>query len=160
MGHTQSGHVLTEVILQSFKYSGLLTVVGDQLTKEFCLSSARWKILGALARSDKPLTVAQISRVMGQTRQSVQRLVDIMQQQDLLSFIDNPKHKTAKLVNMSSSGLSIFQQLEQKQIIWVNQLASELDATDLKTTLNMLERLTGNLEKSFIGAPKGDAEQV
>jgi len=49
--------------------------------------SDRWKIIGALERSEIALNVPQIARVMGQSRQAVRRLVDSMQKEGLLSYI-------------------------------------------------------------------------
>jgi len=49
--------------------------------------SDRWKIIGALERSEIALNVPQIARVMGQGRQAVRRLVDSMQKEGLLSYI-------------------------------------------------------------------------
>ena len=93
MKHTHKGQNFTEIVLEIFKVSGLLTTEGDQLTKSFGLSSARWKVLGALNMSKKPLTVSQISRIMGLTRQAVQRLADAMKEDGLLDYQTNPQHK-------------------------------------------------------------------
>ncbi|WP_342455187.1 MarR family transcriptional regulator [Spartinivicinus poritis] len=38
------------------------------------------------------MTVSQIVRLMGQTRQAVQRLADDMSKEGLLAFIDNTCH--------------------------------------------------------------------
>ena len=77
---TPSGELFTQVVLEIFKLGGMLNAEGDKLTEEFGLSSARWKILGAIETSNSSITVPQIGRVMGQSRQAVQRLVDAMAQ--------------------------------------------------------------------------------
>ncbi len=79
MKHTTNGELLTELILEIFSLSGSLVNEGDELVKELGLTSARWKVLGALAISGVPMSVAQIAKSMGQTRQGVQRLADIME---------------------------------------------------------------------------------
>ena len=50
--------------------------MGNRLGAGAGLTSARWQVLAALALAGRPLTVAQIARTMGLSRQSVQRLVD------------------------------------------------------------------------------------
>ncbi|WP_163836046.1 MarR family winged helix-turn-helix transcriptional regulator [Spartinivicinus ruber] len=142
MKHTRQGQAFTEIVLEVFKLSGLLVTEGDKLTAEFGLTSARWKILGALIRSNNPITVSQIARLMGQTRQAVQRLTDDMQKEDLLAFIDNPNHKRAKLVSLTKKGEEIYYQLEQKQIPWANQCSADITATDLETTLTALRHIS------------------
>ena len=78
MKHTQKGSILTEIILETFKLSGLLVSEGDQLVMEAGLTSARWKILGALSYESTAMTVPDIARAMGQSRQAVQRLANEM----------------------------------------------------------------------------------
>ena len=142
MKHTQQGYAFTEIILDVFKLSGLLTLEGDKITETFGLSSARWKILGSLVRTDAPLTVPQIAREMGQTRQAVQRLVDIMSNDGLITFITNPNHKRAKLVTLSAKGKKIYSKLEEMQIPWSNLNASGINEKDLKTTLATIKTIS------------------
>ncbi len=142
MKYTQQGDTFTEIVLETFRLSGLLTSEGDRITEEHGLSSARWKILGSLARAETPLTVPQIARVMGQTRQAVQRLVDIMHKDGLLAFQDNPHHKRAKLVVLTTSGRTVYAALEAESIPWANQSSAQINAADLETTLRTLQKMS------------------
>ena len=67
---------VTALVLATFRANGALIAAGDMLTAPFGLSSARWQVLGAVALAGQALTVPQVARNMGLTRQSVQRLVD------------------------------------------------------------------------------------
>ena len=142
MKHTKKGQNFTEIVLEIFKVSGLLTTEGDRLTKSFGLSSARWKVLGALNMSKKPLTVSQISRIMGLTRQAVQRLADAMKEDGLLDYQTNPQHKRASHVVLSDKGRDIYSLISEIQIPWANQKSKEINADELKTTLKTLRRIT------------------
>lgn len=141
MKHTHKGSMFTEIVLEVFKLSGFLIAEGDKITEPHGLSSARWKILGSLALSGLPLTVPQIARMMGQTRQAVQRLVDIMHKDDLLEFLRNPDHKRAKLVTLTPKGLEIYKKIEEKQIPWANQHSRHIKEKDLATTLSTLRKM-------------------
>ena len=141
MKHTHKGSVFTEIVLEVFKLSGFLIAEGDKITEPHRLSSARWKILGSLALSGLPLTVPQIGRMMGQTRQAVQRLVDIMHKDDLLEFLRNPDHKRAKLVTLTPKGLESYKKIEEKQIPWANQHSRHIKEKDLATTLSTLRKM-------------------
>lgn len=145
MKHTRKGDMFTEIVLETFKLSGMLSIEGDRLTKPQGISSARWKILGALSYSDTALTVSQIARQMGQSRQSVQRLVDAMFQDQLLNLDENPEHKRAKLVSMTRKGEAIFENMEEIQIPWANEKAADIDAENLETTLKTLRQLSSNI---------------
>lgn len=142
MKRTQKGEMFTQIVLATFKLSGMLAIEGDRLTQPQKISSARWKILGALAYSDTHLTVSQIARNMGQTRQSVQRLVDVMTKDELLELLENPQHKRAKLVAMTTKGETIFSNMDAIQIPWANDKAESFNARDLEITLKTLRNLT------------------
>ena len=80
--------------------------------------------------------------MMGQTRQAVQRLVDIMHKDGLLDFLRNPDHKRAKLVTLTTKGIEIYTKLEEKQIPWANQYSSHIEETDLATTLATIKKIS------------------
>lgn len=143
---TKKGAVFTELVLEVFKLNGLLLSEGDQISGEFGLSSARWKVLGAVAMADQPLTVAQVAREMGQARQSVQRIASNMAEGGYFTWKDNPAHKRAKLLHLTAKGKRTFQQLESAQAPWANEVAQQLDAQELKITLGVLRKLVGRFE--------------
>ena len=132
MSHFTKGEVFTDIVLDVFKLNGLLTVEGDRLTKEVGLTSARWKVLGALSITAKPMTVAQIANKMGQSRQGVQRLVNELEDEKIIAFRDNPQHKRAKLIILTSKGKKIYKQLNNIQKPWANSLVKGYKIKDLK----------------------------
>lgn len=146
MKHTQDAKLLTEIILELFKLNGLLNTEGDNLTQEYGLSSARWKILGAIEVQNMPLTVPQIARLMGQSRQAVQKVVNAMHKDGFLALENNPDHKRAKLVLLTNKGKEVYSNLEKKQIPWANQCSDRLNATELKTTLATLQNISHHFE--------------
>ena len=146
MKHSAEGKLLTEIILGLFKLNGLLIAEGNQLTKGLGLSSARWKVLGAISESGRPMTVPDIARMMGQSRQAVQRLSNEMNEEGLLETQNNPHHARAKLLALTDQGKSIYAQLEQLQIPWVNSIADEFKAVDLKHTSSLLQGLISKFE--------------
>ena len=146
MHRTQKGQLFTEVVLEIFKVNGLLATEGDRLTKEYGLSSARWKVLGALEMSSIPLTVPQIARVMGLTRQAVQRLADAMEKEGLLVYQNNPHHKRAKYVVLTETGKEVYFLIGEKQIPWANQNSREINGDELRTTLSVLRKISLLLE--------------
>ena len=144
--HTQKGEVFTELVLEIFKLSGLLVAEGDRISGELGLSSARWKVLGAVAMADEPLTVAQVAREMGQARQSVQRIANNMVKSGYLSWKHNPAHKRAKLLVLTEKGNRVFRQLDSVQAPWANEASQQLDDHELNIALNVLRELVARLE--------------
>lgn len=144
--HTKKGEVFTQIVLEIFKLNGLLLAEGDRITKPFELSSARWKVLGAVAMSEKSLTVAQIAREMGQARQSVQRIADRMVESGFFTWKENPAHKRAKLLQLTESGHFVYRKLDSAQIPWANTVAKSLDLTELENALGILRELVKSFE--------------
>ena len=144
--HTEKGERFTRFILDIFKLGGLLVAEGNRLTAELGLTSARWKVLGAVALTEVPLTVAQIARTMGQARQSVQRVADQMKADRLIEYEDNPSHKRAKLIILTPRGKDVYAALEAIQTPWANQIAEHIDISELNTALSLIQRLIQRLE--------------
>ncbi|WP_027852597.1 MarR family winged helix-turn-helix transcriptional regulator [Marinobacterium litorale] len=147
MDKSRKGPVFTEVVLEVFKLGGLLVSEGDRMGSEYGISSARWKVLGAIALSSGPQTVPQIARSMGLTRQAVQRLVDAMKNDDLLLLHENPEHKRAKLITLSEHGKAVYSKLDEKQSRWAVERSTGVSKAELETTLSVLKRISDALER-------------
>ena len=146
MKESQKGPVFTEIVLEVFKLGGFLVSEGDQMGFEYGITSARWKILGALSLAGEPQTVPQIARSMGLTRQAVQRLVDAMHEDELLLFHENPGHKRAKLISLSERGEEIFSKLYEKQSEWAINCSTGITKAELETTLSVLKRISDSID--------------
>ncbi len=146
MKYTTEGEALTDIVLNVFRLNGFLLLEGDQIAQEFGLTSARWKVLGAIALAPGPITVPQIARNMGLSRQAVQRLANEMATDDLLTFSDNPHHKRAKLLILSAKGMSIYKKLQDKQRPWASSLAKGLEIKDLQVTATVLQNLIAKID--------------
>ncbi|NKB49868.1 MAG: MarR family transcriptional regulator [Alphaproteobacteria bacterium] len=143
--HTPEGETLTDLILEVFQLNGDLIAAGNQLTQPMGLTSARWQVMGAIALAGIPLTVAQIARRMGLTRQGVQRLVNELSALKLLELSDNPDHRRAKLVTLSAEGSQVFERVDTAQISWVNNLPHGVSEKDLRLCLRVLGRVRSAL---------------
>lgn len=71
---------------------------------------ARWQVLAAV--EETPLSVAQIARAMNLTRQSVQRVADLLVDDGLCAYEDNPAHARAKLLRLTSKGRGALQTIQ------------------------------------------------
>lgn len=144
---TDGGEALTALILHSFTFHGLLTSAGDELTAPWGLSSARWKVLGAIAGAGRPLHVAQIARNMGLTRQAVQRLVHELAEYGLVVLTDNPDHKRASLVSFTERGKTAYSEIMIEQARWSNDLAGDIDPQELKNATCVVSTLCERLQQ-------------
>ena len=139
----QSTAIATDVILSTFRANGLLLAAGDELTAELGLTSARWQVLGAVA--EEPLTVPQITRRMGLTRQSVHTTVKHLVGDGVVELAHNADHRRSHLVRLTRGGRRTLQAIEDKQAVWVNKVVAGMTTAELKTTGRVRRELCARL---------------
>jgi hypothetical protein len=66
-----------------------------------------------------PLTVPQIAQMRPTSRQRMQRLADELAAEGLVEFIDNPKHRRSKLVQLTRKG-----EVRWRLNAWLLEIAS------------------------------------
>jgi DNA-binding MarR family transcriptional regulator len=137
---------ITELVLETFRLNGRLLAAGDALVADLGLTSARWQVLGAVALSPVPLSVAQIARNMGLTRQAVQRLTDEIEGDGLLRFAPNPHHQRAKLVLLTAAGKSAFAAAMKRQAAWAAALGKGFGVRDIAAAAMTLRAIRQRLD--------------
>jgi DNA-binding MarR family transcriptional regulator len=143
---TPVGEAATEVILTTFRANGLLLGSGDLLAGKEGLTSARWQVLGAIALAERPLTVPQIARRMGLSRQSVHATVGRLAESGLVELVPNADHQRSQLVRLTELGRAKYRAMDGRQAAWVNRLTKGLRRSDLETTARVLGELSARLE--------------
>lgn len=151
-GHSSAADKLTLFFLASFRFHGALMAAGERLAAPVGLTAARWQVLSTIARAKQPETVANIGRIMGLTRQGVQRIVNELVAGGLLSIAPNPHHKRASLVCLTNMGRDAFLSITDRQVPWANALAAELDDDRIDTARLLMAKLTELLGNS-VGEP-------
>jgi DNA-binding MarR family transcriptional regulator len=139
--HTSEGAVATELILAVFRLNGDLLRAGDELIADLDLTSARWQVLGAIGMSHQPQPVANLARVMGLTRQAVQRVTNELESEGFVAYTMNPHHRRAKLVVLTERGTRAIRAAAKRQSPWINRLAAGLSIRDIRCALNVTRAL-------------------
>jgi DNA-binding MarR family transcriptional regulator len=136
---------IDSLIVAVFRLNGRLIEAGDRLVADIGLTSAWWQVLGALALSPAPLPVAHIARNMGLSRQSVQRIADLLADKGLVRFAANPHHQRAKLVVLTDVGIAAFAAAEQRQRPWAREIAAGLTSERIGAAVDVLLHLDRRL---------------
>jgi DNA-binding MarR family transcriptional regulator len=143
---TPTGEAATELILSAFRANGLLLDAGDLLSADEGLTSARWQVLGAIALAERPLTVPQIARRMGLTRQSVHATVNRLVRDGFLELGPNADHRRSPIVGLTRQGSAKYEALDARQVTWINRLARGIARSDIETAVRVLDELSRRLE--------------
>lgn len=133
------------LVLEVFRFQGCLLAAGDRLAKPLHLSSARWKVVGAIDQQG-PLSVSKIARNMGLTRQTVQRLANEMKVGQFIGYAPNPDHRRAKLVRLTKKGRRVMKILNQRQIHWADKIAAGVNTEELEAALGLIKKLRMRLD--------------
>ena len=142
---SDNGAAFTELTLEVFRLNGRLLQVGDELVKPVGLTSSRWQILGVVEHA--PASVAHVAREMELTRQSVQRTADLLAADGMVEYTDNPHHRRAKLMRITSRGREALDYVEERQLTWTDQVGGEHSLEDLRTAVTVLRRIRESLEQ-------------
>ena len=146
---TPAGDAFSGLVARVFRLNGLLAAAGDALSRPAGQSSARWQVLAMLENG--PATVAETARILGLARQSVQRVADLLEADRLIEFVDNPRHRRAKLAELTGQGRATLAAIQAAQRPWANRLGGAVGERDLRRTTQTLDRLIDALERSLPG---------
>lgn len=127
-----------------FRLNGRLLEIADRITAGTRLTAARWQVLGAVLPA--PLTVASVARSMGLTRQSVQRLADVLVGEGLCEYRENPAHRRAKLLAPTARGWKAIERIHPIQVAWADRVGAKLGERELKAVNTTLDALLSTLD--------------
>ncbi|MEN3794287.1 MarR family winged helix-turn-helix transcriptional regulator [Fulvimarina sp. MAC3] len=148
LDRTPSAEMLTDLILSLFRVNNAALTWGDRLVLPHGLTSARWQIMGAIAYASEPQPVAWLARDLGANRQNVQRIVNELAKEGLVTFKANPRHKRAQLVVLTAEGQHAYDNAIRAWNPAADELARDLSPDDLATVLRVLTVLRGRLTAS------------
>jgi DNA-binding MarR family transcriptional regulator len=152
VSHAQE--LLSGAALTVFRLNGQFLAVAEELARPAGLTAARWQVLGAVLT--EPRSVAGIARVMGITRQSVQRNADLLVADGLAEYVPNPAHRRAKLLRPTDEGFAAVRRIDPAHAAVAEELAAELGREEFERVVETLTRLSaaldnGNTVPSFAG---------
>jgi DNA-binding MarR family transcriptional regulator len=145
--------LLSRSALTVFRLNGQFLSVAEELARPAGLTAAWWQVLGAVLR--EPLPVSGIARAMGITRQSVQRVADLLVDRGLAAYVPNPAHRRAKLLTPTDDGRAAVERIDPGHAALAARLAEALGEDAFAETARVLERLSAALDGiAAPGAPE------
>lgn len=137
---TDPAPLLSATALTVFRLNGQLLAVSEKLARPAGLTAAWWQVLGAVVR--EPLPVAGIARAMGITRQSVQRVADLLVDKGLAEYRTNPAHARAKLLALTEDGRAALVRIGPAHRSMAERLAGHLGIEQFEQTVAALRTLS------------------
>ncbi|MFG3550903.1 MarR family winged helix-turn-helix transcriptional regulator [Streptomyces sp. NPDC047725] len=142
--------LLSRGALGVFRLNGQFLAVAEELARPAGLTAAWWQVLGAVL--PEPLPVSGVARAMGITRQSVQRIADLLVERGLAEYRPNPAHRRAKLLAPTDEGRAAVSRIGPGHAALADRLAQAYGGEEeLAAAVEALERLSRVLDE--LGGP-------
>ena len=93
-----------------------------------------------------PLTVPQIAEMRPTSRQRMQRLADELAGEGIVEFIDNPKHRRSKLVQLTRKGHAHYQKQNVQLLVIASTMGSALSEGDIRKTSAIVRQLSNDVK--------------
>jgi DNA-binding MarR family transcriptional regulator len=77
----------------------------------------------------------------------------------LVELLPNTDHRRSQLVGLTERGVQIADDLDERQITWINELVDGLTPSDLAITARVLDELSTRLESSAASAARQPQEE-
>lgn len=142
---TDAGAAFSDLVVRVFRLDGLLTAAGDALAEPTGQTTARWRVLAAIER--EAMSVSAVAHAWSLARQSVQRVADLLEEEGLVAYEDNPAHRRAKLMRLTPKGRAALRRIQAAQRAWANDLGAAVGEDELRTASRTLERVIERLER-------------
>lgn len=93
-----------------------------------------------------PLSVPQIARMRPTSRQRMQRLADELAAEGLVEFIDNPKHRRSKLVQLTAMGDARYRELNARLLSIASAIGVAISEADVRKTTETVRQLSNDVK--------------
>jgi DNA-binding MarR family transcriptional regulator len=110
--------------------AGALRRYGDALTRPLGQTEVRWAVLSVLSGGAR--TVPQVARRLGVTRQSVQRIANLLAAEGLIESVANPDNARSPLFRLSNRGEEVLTTITRAADPWLRRVGEELSLEDLQ----------------------------
>lgn len=136
---TEEQLLMSGIAKTVYRLNGHVLSIAEELAGPVGLTGAWWQVLASILR--EPMSVAEISRFIGNSRQAVQRIADRLAKAGLVEFHDNPAHARAKLVAPTEQGRLAVRAIAPAHAELADRLAAEYGKEKLAHLLALMEDL-------------------
>lgn len=144
---TSTQALVPVIIADIYEIAGRFRENGEAIARTVGQTQARWQVLSAA--SGRPQTVPQIARVLGVTRQNVQRIADLLVAEGAAELHDNPDHHGSPHFILTQRGHVALKAITKAATGYHNRLArrfSHSDVLSLQWGLRQLLTALTNVE--------------
>jgi DNA-binding MarR family transcriptional regulator len=147
--------LLPLIVADIYELAGRFRADGEAIAATVGQTQARWQVMSAA--SSEPKTVPQIARRLGVTRQNVQRIADLLVDENWAVFEDNPDHRGSPHLVLNKRGRAALDQLTRAADSHYARLARKLPAAEIASIHRTLRRLIAATDEA--GPPEFQSKE-
>ena len=147
------GEAIAELTLEVAQFFFRIRAVGQKTGLITSWGGGAFGFMRSLALLG-PLTVPEIAQMRPTSRQRMQRLADELAAEGFVEFIDNPKHRRSKLVQLTRKGDTRYRQLNERFLAIASTLGADLTETDVRRTGEIMRRLSEEVKGRLRGSDR------
>ncbi|WP_414938438.1 MarR family winged helix-turn-helix transcriptional regulator [Amycolatopsis sp. cmx-11-51] len=137
----------TALIDQVGRLTKVVEAIGNGIARPTGQSLARWQVLAEIDQEAAP--VGTIAHRLGHTRQSVQRVADLLVDDELARYRPNPAHQRAKLLEVTPAGRAASHRMRAASTQLALRTTEGLDPERLDLARETLSELQRRLESEL-----------
>lgn len=131
--------LLPLIVADIFELAGSFRAQGEAIARAVGQTQARWQVMSAA--SADPRTVPHIARRLGVTRQNVQRIADLLVEENWAKFEPNPDHRGSPYLVLNERGRTALARITKAAGQSHAELARRLAGADIGALHRDLRRL-------------------
>jgi DNA-binding MarR family transcriptional regulator len=150
-GQFDSRNALIGLVDEVTRLSGRLKSTFAASRREAGLNESEMMVLNAVVEAQRPPTVPQIGRSMGQPRQLVQRAANALVEGGLIETAINPDHKRAVLLRATDRGIILKREADARAHAIAEELSADMDAEATRAATLAVRAIRKQLEARLRG---------
>ena len=143
---TPASNAVTDLIRTVLRMNTTVQKSGTRLMRGTGITNARWQTLSELFALEQRVTVSELARYMGLTRQAVQRLADDMVSDGLLEFAANPGNARAMHLCLTEAGKAVYDDALEREWQWTNAISEGFDVENITHSVALLDAITQKMQ--------------
>ena len=145
-GKFDSRHPLVGLSDELIRLNGRMKSMFAGARRSEGLGDSELTVLNAVVEADRPPTVPQIGRSLGQPRQIVQRAANSLMDAGLIEAEPNPDHKRAVLLRATEQGFALKREIDARADAIADEVAGNIDADLVRQAAALLRGIRKELE--------------
>ncbi|MGH9617066.1 MAG: MarR family winged helix-turn-helix transcriptional regulator [Acidobacteriaceae bacterium] len=143
-----SADAVALIVADIFQLAALLRRRGGVIAKKAGQTQPRWQVISAASSGN--ITVAQLARRLGVSRQGVQRVADMLVKDGLARFTKNRDNMRSPHLQLTKPGKKLLVELTENAATYNEELAEGLTEQELQSALIVLGKFRLQMDRDFI----------